>query len=230
MSEAERRPLTKTLADGVAAVLAYFLVGIPAFWLLGATPEGDIGRAIVAHGFGCLGVCLAAVVYPPSGARVAWRGVAAAPFLYAVALLVWVPFTIFVHTRLLEWLSVPFEPQEHLAYFGLAERSSPVFFGALATIVVVGPLAEEIVFRGHLRDLFTTLVGARAALVLTSAAFGVMHGIAFALPLALLGLLFGWLRERYASLAPAFAAHALHNALTVAIMLRWPDVLLETYR
>jgi membrane protease YdiL (CAAX protease family) len=96
--------------------------------------------------------------------------------------------------------------------------------------VLIGPLAEEFAFRGYGRDLIMRASGPRLALFGTAALFGIFHGMTLALPLALLGLLFGWLRERYRSLVPAFVAHALHNGLTVGLMLAWPEVLNEAYR
>ena len=41
---------------------------------------------------------------------------------------------------------------------------------------------------------------------------------------------FGWLRERYDSLAPAFVAHALHNGLILSLVMTWPQLLDAVYR
>lgn len=223
----------QTLGRGSIAVLAYFLFGLAATRLLGLDldiADVPVEAQLLAHGAGCLGFCSAALVLPPSSRPTSLHAVFAAPFWYVVFLVAWVPFVLFVYTWVLHRLSIPFESQEHLLYFGSAARDRWQFLAAIATVVLVGPLAEEFAFRGYVRDLFATTLGTRVALFATAALFGLFHGLILAFPLALLGLLFGWLRERYASLAPAFIAHALHNGLTVGVMLAWPEALTEAYR
>jgi CAAX protease family protein len=92
-------------------------------------------------------------------------------------------------------------------------------------VVLVAPLAEEIVFRGYVNDVLTDAFGERRALLVTSLLFGFVHGIERMVPIALLGLLFGWLRNRYDSLRAGFLAHATHNAITVGLTLLWPQSL-----
>ncbi|MEZ5962378.1 MAG: CPBP family intramembrane glutamic endopeptidase [Planctomycetota bacterium] len=233
MSEtrASSADLMGTLARAAVGVIAYVLFGVAAGRVLGLHPSADdVESLLVAHGCGCVGFCLAAAVLPASVRLVPARGSLAAPLFYVVFLLLWVPFVVFAYTWLLHRLSVPFEPQEQLAYFGGADRGRWQFAAALATVVFVGPLAEEYAFRGYCQDALAALAGGRFALVGTAAVFGVFHGLVFAVPLAMLGLLFGWLRVRYRSLAPGFVVHVLHNGLTVAVMLAAPDILNEAYR
>jgi len=67
------------------------------------------------------------------------------------------------------------------------------------------------------------------ALVFTSLAFGLVHGLPYTLPMTLLGLVFGWLRQRHGSLWPSVCAHMLHNALTMAVALWAPAVFTWLY-
>mgnify|MGYP001566827949 CR=1 FL=1 len=64
---------------------------------------------------------------------------------------------------------------------------------------------------------------------ITAAAFGAVHGLPYALPIGLLGCLFGWLRVRHGSLLPAMFAHALHNSLIVLVTVAWPESLTLLY-
>ena len=215
----------------VLAFAAYLVVAMATGRALGLGGEPvPIGPRLLAHGAGCAAFCLLALWLPPQARLWPARGVLAAPGLYAAFLLFWVPVTLFGYTWLLAQLRVAFPPQPHLAYFAGLTLDSWPSVGAWVTVVLIGPLAEELAFRGYARDLFGHALGARAGLWLTAVLFGLFHGITFGLPLALLGWLFGALRERYASLAPAFVAHALHNGLTVGITMAWPQILDQIYR
>jgi membrane protease YdiL (CAAX protease family)/uncharacterized RDD family membrane protein YckC len=87
-------------------------------------------------------------------------------------------------------------------------------------IAVAAPIAEEIFFRGMLfgglrRRLPTLLAAAISALV-----FGALHaatGITAVPPLIAFGFVLALLYERTGSLTPCIAAHALNNALALAV-------------
>jgi membrane protease YdiL (CAAX protease family) len=226
-----RRAVAHTFARIVAGVLGYLAVGVLTGRALGVSgTEGPLEPQILAHGAGCAGFCVFAWCLPPRARLWPPRGALHAPGLYGAFLLAWVPGTMFGYAWLLRVTGADFPPQPHLQYFASRALAAWPSVLAWATVVVVGPLAEEFAFRGYLRDLLHDVLGPRAGLWLTSVLFGLFHGVVFALPLTLLGLLFGWLRERYDSLAPAFVAHALHNGLTVGITMTWPEVLDAIYR
>ena len=54
---------------------------------------------------------------------------------------------------------------------------------------------------------------------------GLAHGLDHALPIGVLSLLFGHLRAKHGALSPSIVAHALHNAVTVSLILSWPELL-----
>lgn len=93
---------------------------------------------------------------------------------------------------------------------------------AWASLVLVQPLAEELVFRGVLQGQLLRLGGGRRvgpvtlANLAVSAAFVALHlasqPLAWALATAVPSLLLGHLRERFGSVWPAVAVHALYNA------------------
>jgi len=68
-----------------------------------------------------------------------------------------------------------------------------------------------------------------AAVAITAGAFGAVHGLPYALPVGLLGCMFGWLRLRHDSLLPSMFAHAVHNALIVLVTVLFPESLAWLY-
>jgi CAAX protease family protein len=96
-------------------------------------------------------------------------------------------------------------------------------------IVVVGaPFFEELYFRGLVQGVFTRRYGSRVAIGLQSVAFGLVHyqigmtGDQAILTFTMIipvGLLLGILRWRYQRLGPGMVAHAVFNAIAVAITL-----------
>ena len=82
----------------------------------------------------------------------------------------------------------------------------------LVGYVVVAPVAEELVFRGYLMNLWIARWGLWAGLALTSLVFAAFHfeRAIFAAPL---GFIYALAYLRYDSLWPAIALHATYNLL-----------------
>ncbi len=95
-------------------------------------------------------------------------------------------------------------------------------------MVVVAPITEELLFRGFLhRGWSPSWLGTSGTIVLTSALWALLHqqygwlGILF---IFVMGLLFGWLRQRSGTTTVTIVLHALNNlfAMTiVALQLDW---------
>lgn len=93
---------------------------------------------------------------------------------------------------------------------------------AWASLVLVQPIAEELVFRGVLQGQLLRLSGGRRfgavtlANLLTTAGFVAVHLLAqppvWALAVAVPSLVFGHLRERLGSVWPAVMMHTIYNA------------------
>ena len=147
---------------------------------------------------------------------------------YVLAMLVWVPFSFLVYPTLLAALGVEMEPQEHLLYFTDAPRDLSFWF-VFATVCLIGPLIEEIVFRGFLQTGLRRLFGRGAALVFVSILFGLIHEFDKALPLALMGAFFGWLRERDDGMGAPILAHCTHNTVTVLLTMQMPHFMNEAF-
>jgi uncharacterized protein len=97
----------------------------------------------------------------------------------------------------------------------------------LAT-VVVAPIAEELLFRGFLhRGWAPSWLGVSGTIVLTSALWAALHqqyhwfGI---LCIFLMGLIFGWARQRSGSTTLTIMLHALNNlfaTILVGVQIEW---------
>lgn len=82
----------------------------------------------------------------------------------------------------------------------------------LAGIVFVAPVAEELMFRGYLMNLWIARWGLWAGMLLSSLVFGLFHfeRAIFAAPM---GLVFALVYRKHDSLWPAIAVHAAYNLL-----------------
>src|SRR6266446_40822 len=90
-------------------------------------------------------------------------------------------------------------------------------------MVIVAPVAEELLFRGFLyRGLVDTRLGSFGAVLLTSVVFGLIHKYGFGwervVAIAFLGLLLGWLRHRTGATNVPIVAHATTNVIAASIL------------
>ena len=169
-------------------------------------------------------------MFPPAPLRPAALGSTLGPTLgralgaYAIWLLVWVVFAA-AYLRAMAAVGQPLEPQTQLLELAQHGAAVPDFWARVALIVVAAPLIEEIVFRGYLYAAAVRLAPIWLAQAVVAALFGLAHGLAHALPIAVLSLVFGYLRQRHGCLLPSMVAHATHNALTVSLVVCWPSLL-----
>lgn len=143
---------------------------------------------------------------------------------YVPFLVLWLGVAV-AYLRLMQVLGHVIEPQSALRELLTGERSAWQLVQKLFLVVVLAPLAEEILFRGYLFTAIGSVAPMWATQLVTATLFGLVHGLGHALPIGLLSLFFGYLRQRYQSLTPSMLAHALHNGFTVALMLTWPELL-----
>ena len=88
----------------------------------------------------------------------------------------------------------------------------------VAFAVVLAPLGEEVFFRGFLFAMLDRARGAPWADVVSAALFAAVHLNPSATPQYLfLGLLLAWAYRRTGRLAVVVVAHAVHNALAIAL-------------
>jgi hypothetical protein len=141
------------------------------------------------------------------------------PAMYLLALILGLA-TPFVGGMLTQWLAQGHEVSQDIKQLG-AHISLPLRIPLALLVVSIGPLVEELLFRGVLLSSIARYVGRGWAIVLTAVFFACVHlpdlsFLWYALPnLALLGLLLGWLRVQSGSIWPAVLAHSMNNLLAV---------------
>jgi membrane protease YdiL (CAAX protease family) len=97
----------------------------------------------------------------------------------------------------------------------LRDRVSLILVGIFA--ITVGPLCEELMFRGFLLPLLAQSLGAALGVLLTSFGFAALHGPQYAwswqhiVLITFAGAVFGWVRLRTGSTAAATVMHAGYN-------------------
>jgi membrane protease YdiL (CAAX protease family) len=97
----------------------------------------------------------------------------------------------------------------------LSDRLSVVLVGLAAA--TIGPVCEELVFRGFLQPLLVRSLGPAPGILLTALPFALLHGPEYAwswrhvVLITLAGASFGWMRRRAGSTAAAAVMHAAYN-------------------
>lgn len=113
------------------------------------------------------------------------------------------------------WLPLPPEMAEAFEQFGAQLDSLPAALLVVFVALVPG-VCEELFFRGYALSGLRRTLGPAAAVTIAAVAFGVNHHSVFRLAVTTgLGLLFGLLVVRTASIWPAMLAHLMHNGLSV---------------
>jgi membrane protease YdiL (CAAX protease family) len=108
---------------------------------------------------------------------------------------------------------------------GFMNDHLPTTAGAMVlayfAVVVAGPLAEEIIFRGLLHRLASGVWGPVAATVVSSLIFAILHGEAWILfGLMGVGAMLAFVFEATGSVTACWTAHAVHNAISLFFMIR----------
>lgn len=234
----ERSPLLPTLhvdatTDAAAAfLLLYFvpLLGRALLLFLGFSGAAVIGLecGAVLQMFGIMLLCQFAALRHKGLAFCLAGNALRTVATYLSFMLLWVPFSLVLYPLLVRSIGSELPAQTVLVYLaGPAPPEGQLLLILLAC--VLGPIGEELFFRGYIYRFVDVRWGATPALWITSAWFGIMHGLEYALPLTLMGFLFGYLRRRTNGLAAPILAHMLHNSLTVGCVLLWPGLLEQVF-
>ncbi len=97
----------------------------------------------------------------------------------------------------------------------LQDRPTLILFAIF--VVVLGPLCEELAFRGFLLPLLIRSFGAVSGVVATGVLFGCLHAYEYAwswrhvLLISAAGAIFGWVRYRTGSTLAATYVHSTYN-------------------
>ncbi len=103
---------------------------------------------------------------------------------------------------------------------GLIHHAGLVMFLMMVAIVVMAPLAEEILFRGILFGSLWPIWGLGWAVIVAGVVFGLAHmNLTLLIPLACAGMVLNLVYYKTRSLIPSTIAHASFNLLSVIMAL-----------
>ncbi len=203
----------------ISSLAISLLVGL-AFTQLGLSRRLLLAQVLwYALAFGALKALLLFRYERPFWRSLGWRPVS---FTAAVGAILAGPILV-ISVGLLQFalrapeIESPFEQM-------LGSRGNIVLFGLLA--VVVGPVAEELAFRGFLMPLLIRSLGATGGIVLTGIIFGSAHGYEYEwswrymLLLSLVGCVLGWTKYKTKSTFASALMHCTFN-LTQFAALVW---------
>ena len=115
-------------------------------------------------------------------------------------------------------LPLPESPgkEQGLTNFHWEPAHASAFAANVLLFAVIGPIVEELTFRGAGQSLLR-FVGRTPSILLIGVAFGVWHGLVEALIVLIpFGLALAWLRDRTESVVPGMLVHGLFNGAALA--------------
>ena len=104
----------------------------------------------------------------------------------------------------------------------LAGTAKIILFGLL--VGFLGPILEELAFRGFIMPLIVRSLGATAGIIISAAMFGALHGFEYPdwrymILISLAGVAFGWTRYRTGSTVNAALMHCTFNLTQFVVLL-----------
>jgi membrane protease YdiL (CAAX protease family) len=84
-------------------------------------------------------------------------------------------------------------------------------------VVLIAPVAEELLFRGLLQGSLERRLGNWSGLLIAGLAFGLLHGQLRFVPVGLLGIMMGYMVMRTNSVLAGMLAHGCNNAVAMAL-------------
>ena len=134
---------------------------------------------------------------------------------------------------LLVWTANAFsyEPPPHplvVVFLEKKELSPWVIFYGLMLACILGPLVEELFFRGFFYPALRKYFGITASMVVTASLFAGVHESIFSfLPIFFLGLVLAYLYEKRHNIMSCISLHVLHNAIFIGYFFLVKDVMLK---
>jgi uncharacterized protein len=209
---------------GGGILLIFVSVGIVLYFLAATDSDFSIGSFVLIQVMVYGGQSLIAwyIVFrrrsaTPGQAGFTWVG--PGPLLLMVpALLGLVIVNVFVSLFSILLFGEVTSAKEQL--IGDAETLSLETFILMAVVVVIAaPVVEEFVFRGLFFQLLRGRRSFGAAASISAAVFSISHLIPSLIPhLFVMGLILAGVVERYKSIYPAMALHALNNAFAMTVV------------
>lgn len=133
-----------------------------------------------------------------------------------------IPFAIFgmLAANYFTSILIMFMPDSMLSTYDYAQQAIYGSSMALQVIAaaIVGPIVEELIFRGLIYTRIKKMAGVMCAAILSSAIFGVYHGNWVQLPYAfIIGLICVYVYEKYKTIAAPIILHMSANMFSVIL-------------
>jgi membrane protease YdiL (CAAX protease family) len=113
---------------------------------------------------------------------------------------------------------VPFD-ENQVQDIGFSNPNGPELVMVFVTIVILAPLAEELLFRGFIFKGVRRTLPFWPTAIIVSLLFGLVHGqINVGLDVFALSMVLCWLRERTGSLWPGIALHSGKNLVAFIVL------------
>ncbi len=217
---------TRRLLQALAAFFGFFVCGQFALLLIAGEDvrTTTVPQQALATAIACFAAVGLALVWPPVHGVRPISGTLRTLLQCVAFFVAWTVVIAFGYLPLLRAYGVDVPPQPLVAWIAQPRALDATFVGVVLLVCTIGPIAEEIVFRGYVLGALTLRLGPWVALIATTLAFGLVHGLLYAVPTALLGLWFGWLAQRSGGrLWQPILAHVFHNSVVVTMTVAWPD-------
>lgn len=223
-------------AVGVLFFVSAILLGLPLYYFANGsflrwldTPVGVLAQAAVVYVVAIALVILPFVVRRLPRAEIRKKLGILKPL--RAQMLPWVIFTwglyflsTFVVTAILYTVAIPGLDLQQKQDVGLSSLSGGVeYVVAFVLLVVLAPLFEELLFRGYLFGRIRERSGFWFSAIVTSLAFGVLHGqFNVGIDVFILSLFLCYLRERFQTIWPGVLVHAFKNSLAYILLFILP--------
>ncbi len=116
-------------------------------------------------------------------------------------------------------LNIPVEPQEAVRILKNEKNIPSLIYMCLFTSLL-GPIMEEIFFRGFAYGALSNRIGPPRAIFASAAFFACVHAnLASFAPILILGILLAYIYEKTGSLVSSITAHVTHNSAMLIILL-----------
>ena len=214
-------PMVAALGVGVGITALSYLLATDAgdgSAIFVGVPVGIIAATAMSGVFAATGIAFSVVRFRDPFSSLGFVKTSGfKPYLFAVAMWIVGLSVLMFWVQALVWFGVDSLVPPDTAKKALDEADGNI----VATIILVGilgPMAEEIFFRGFVLPGLVKKFGIIWALVISSVVFGLFHIDPGAIvPTFALGLVLGWVYLKTGSIWPAMFAHGLHNTVAVLI-------------
>ena len=144
-----------------------------------------------------------------------------------IVYLIFSSLLILVATQVLPWFNM--NQVQDVGFNQIGQRFEYIL--AFATLVVIAPIAEEILFRGYLYGKLKKFVPIWAAILVTSVLFGAIHGAwNLAIDTFALSVILCLLRELTGNLWASILLHMIKNGIAFYILFIYPTLLATLVR